>query len=368
MRIAIVHDWLVSYAGAEKVLEEIYKLFPSTIYTLLYNKEAFKESPLGQADINTSFIQKLPKPTKWYRYYLPLFPMAIEDFDLSHYDLIISSSHAVAKGILRNAKQTHICYCHTPMRYAWDLYHQYLKELNLSKGVKGFFAKFFLHYIRLWDYSSSQRVDYFIANSNPVADRIRKVYGRHAEVIHPPVDIDHFSIAANREDYYITVSRLVPYKRVDLIIKAFSVQKGKKLLIVGDGPEYKKLKEIASKNIEFLGSLKNDELKEYLMKARAFVYMGEEDFGIAMVEAQACGLPVIAYGFGGAKDIIKDRITGVLFYEQSEDALLEALDFFEKNEEKFLPERIRERAKRFSKEVFREKFKAFVDRVVNETS
>ncbi|MFN3813228.1 MAG: glycosyltransferase family 4 protein [Aquificaceae bacterium] len=367
MRTAIVHDWLVSYAGAERVLEEIYKLFPSPVYALVHCKEALKESPLSQAKVYTSFIQKLPRSTKWYRYYLPLFPMAIEDFDLSHYDLIISSSHAVAKGVLRNAKQVHICYCHTPMRYAWDLYYQYLGSSNLSKGMKGFFAKLFLHYIRLWDYSSSQRVDYFVANSNPVADRIRKVYGRHAEVIHPPVDVDHFDISTDREDYYITVSRLVPYKRVDLIIKAFSMQKWRKLLIVGDGPEYKKLKEIASKNIEFLGSLKNDELKKYLMKAKAFVYMGEEDFGIAMVEAQACGIPVIAYGFGGARDIVQDGKTGILFYEQSEDAFLGALDHFEKKQEGFLPEKIRENAKRFSKEAFREKFKTFVDRVVNET-
>ncbi|MCS7284319.1 MAG: glycosyltransferase family 4 protein [Hydrogenobacter thermophilus] len=364
MKSVIVHDWLISQGGAELVLEEIYKLYPSPIYTLLYDSVNFSESWLKNAEVHTSFIQKLPMSKKYYRYYLPLFPLAIEQFDLSEFDLIISSSHAVAKGVLKHSRQTHICYCHTPMRYAWDLYHQYIKQLNLDKGMKGFIAKLIFHYIRMWDYISSQRVDHFVANSQSVAERIKKTYGRTAEVIYPPVDTDFFSINEKREDYYITVSRLVPYKRVDIIVGSFSLRKDKKLLVVGDGPDYERLKRMAGKNVEFLGRLSRVHLRSYLEKARAFVYMAEEDFGIAMVEAQACGIPVIAYGKGGASEVVINEKTGILFWKQTPEELLKAIDRFERLEESFMPKSIRANAERFSREVFRKKFMAFVDSVL----
>jgi glycosyltransferase involved in cell wall biosynthesis len=361
MKTAIVHDWLVSYGGAELVLEEIYKLFPSPIYTLLYDSSKFSESFLGSAEVYTSFIQKLPFSKKFYRYYLPLFPLAVEQFDLSEYDLIISSSHAVAKGILRHSRQVHICYCHTPMRYAWDLYHQYMLHLGMGKLL----ARVFLHYIRLWDYVSAQRVDHFIANSLFVANRIKKLYGREAEVIYPPVDTEFFSEPKRcaSEDYYITVSRLVPYKKVEIIISAFSSLKDRKLIVVGDGPDYKRLKELAGKNVEFLGHVSKEQLKVYLSKAKAFVYMAEEDFGIAMVEAQACGVPVIAYGKGGASEVVIDGKTGILFWDQSKDALVQAINKFEKLADKFSSEDIQKNAERFSRSTFRTKFKAFVEKV-----
>lgn len=365
MKSVIVHDWLISQGGAELVLEEIYKLYPSPIYTLLYDSVNFSESWLKNAEVHTSFIQKLPMSKKYYRYYLPLFPLAIEQFDLSEFDLIISSSHAVAKGVLKHSRQTHICYCHTPMRYAWDLYHQYIKQLNLDKGMKGFIAKLIFHYIRMWDYISSQRVDHFVANSQSVAERIKKTYGRTAEVIYPPVDTDFFSINEKREDYYITVSRLVPYKRVDIIVGSFSLRKDKKLLVVGDGPDYERLKRMAGKNVEFLGRLSRVHLRSYLEKARAFVYMAEEDFGIAMVEAQACGIPVIAYGKGGASEVVINEKTGILFWKQTPEELLKAIDRFERLEESFMPKSIRANAERFSREVFRKKFMAFVDSVLS---
>ncbi len=361
MKSAIVHDWLVSYGGAEIVLEEIYRLYPSPIYTLLCNGTGSLKEPLKNAEIYTSFIQKLPFSKKYYRYYLPLFPLAVEQFDLSQYDVIISSSHAVAKGVLRHSRQVHICYCHTPIRYAWDLYHQYIRQLRLDRGVRGFLAKIFLHYIRMWDYASSQRVDHFIANSLSVAERIRKIYGRSAEVIYPPIDVEFFNVSKDREDYYITVSRLVPYKRIDIIVSTFSFIKDRKLLVIGDGPDYERLKKDASKNVEFLGYVNREELKLYLMKAKAFIYMAEEDFGMAMVEAQACGVPVIAYGRGGANEVVVDRKTGILFWEQSQTELLRAIKDFERSESKFSPEVIRLNAERFRREVFREKFKAFVE-------
>lgn len=361
MRTAIVHDWLLSYGGAELVLEEIYRLYPSPIYTLLYDVSKFSESVLGSAEVYTSFIQKLPFSKKFYRYYLPLFPLAVEQFDLSEYDLIISSSHAVAKGVLRHSRQVHICYCHTPMRYAWDLYHQYMLNLGMGKLL----ARVFLHYIRFWDYVSTQRVDHFIANSIFVAKRIQKLYGRQAEVIYPPVDTEFFFELkrCTGEDYYITVSRLVPYKKVETIISAFASLKSRKLLVVGDGPDYERLKKLAGRNVEFLRRASKEQLREYISKTKAFIYMAQEDFGIAMVEAQACGVPVIAYGQGGASEIIIDGKTGILFWDQSKDALVQAIHQFEKSEDKFSSEDIKRNAERFSKDIFRTKFKAFVEKV-----
>jgi len=254
VRSAIIHDWLVSpVGGGEKVLEAIHVLFPSPIYTLVKNEEKLKGSYFENLEVISSFIQRLPRAAKSYRNYLPLFPLAIEQFDLSSYDLILSSSHCVAKGVLTSPDQMHICYCHTPMRYAWDLTFQYLRESGLDRGIKGALAKVFLHYLRGWDLHASTRVDAYVANSRYVANRIRKYYGKEATVIYPPVATDYFEFHETKEDFYVTASRMIPYKRLDLIVEAFSLMPDKKLVVIGDGPDWNKVKAKAKKNIELLG-------------------------------------------------------------------------------------------------------------------
>ncbi len=364
MKIALVHDWLTSLAGAEKVLEAIYEIYPAPIYTLVADNEKLSNSSFETSQIITSFIQALPYAQQLYRNYLPLFPLAIEQFDLSSYDVIISSSHAVAKGVLSKTDQLHICYCHTPIRYAWDLYHEYLRRGGLLKGLKGFVSKLILHYIRVWDYVSAGRVDYFVANSNYVADRIGKIYGRQAKVIYPPVDIDKFELNTKKSDFYLTVSRMVPYKRVDLIVEAFSRLRDRKLIVIGDGPELAKIRKNASKNIEFLGYQPFEVLKNYLKDAKAFIFAAVEDFGIAPVEAQACGTPVIAYGKGGVTETVLEGKTGIFFKTQTVEGLLEAIREFERMEAVFSPEEIRKNAERFSKKRFQKEFKAFVEEKV----
>ena len=357
MKVALVHDWLTTIGGAEKVLESLLEAFPSTLHTLVKNPKNLRGTPFESMEIKTSFIQKLPKAKKKYRSYLPLFPLAIEQFDLSEYDLIISSSHSVAKGVLTRADQIHICYCHTPMRYAWDLYQQYLRESNLKSGPKGIFAKFFLHYLRMWDAQSSARVNAYIANSHYVARRIKKFYQKEALVIYPPVNLDYFDLEKNKEDYYLTASRMVPYKKIDLIVEAFSHMPDKKLIVVGDGPEMEKIKKKAKKNVEILGFQNDDVLRTYLQKAKGFVFAALEDFGILPVEAQACGTPVIAFGKGGALETIVEGQTGLFFPEQTVSSLIDAIERFEKRS--FDPKIIRTHAETFREEVFKEKFQAF---------
>lgn len=366
MKTAIVHDWLVNISGSEKVLEAMYELYPGKIYTLVLDKEKIRNSILCKANIETSFIQKLPLSKRKYRNYLMLFPIAIEQFDLSEYDLIISSSHAVAKGVLTNSDQLHICYCHTPIRYAWDLYHSYIKESNLNRGVRSILAKLILHYIRLWDVSTVNRVNYFIANSKHVSKRIRKIYNRESVVIYPPVNVNNFEVYTKKENFYITVSRLVPYKRIDLLIDAFSRLPEKKLIIIGNGPDFKKLKRKAPKNVEFLGYQPLNVLKDYMKKAKAFLFAAEEDFGIAPIEAQACGTPVIAYGKGGTAETVIDGETGILFPSQNVNSIISAIKLFEKVEDKFDPFVIRKNAERFSKDIFIKQFKSFIDKKIEE--
>jgi glycosyltransferase involved in cell wall biosynthesis len=361
MKTALVHDWLPILGGAEKVLEAIYELYPSPIYTLIKNDEALKGSVFENAQITTSFIQKLPLSKTKYRSYLPFFPLAIEQFDLKGYDLIISSSYAVAKGVLTNPNQLHICYCHSPVRYAWDMYFEYLKDAKLDIGFKSLIAKIVLHYLRLWDYTSAQRVDYFIANSHNVAGRIKKYWSKDSVVIYPPVDVENFELSLQKEDYYFCASRLVPYKKIDLIVEAFSKLKDRKLIVAGDGPQMSLIKKKASNNVEILGYVENKELKEYMQKAKAFIFAANEDFGIVPVEAQACGTPVIAYGFGGSKETVIDGKTGIFFFEQTVDAIVEAVSNFEKNQDKYDPNVIREHALKFSKSRFLEQFKNFVN-------
>lgn len=367
MKTAIVHDWFTTYAGSERCVESFLKIWDEAeIFGLVDFLSDRNRKFLKGKKINTSFIQNLPFAKKNHRIYLPIFPLAIENFDFSGFNLVISSSHAVAKGSLTNSEQLHICYCHTPMRYAWDLYHQYLKESNLDSGLKGFLVKKTLHKLRIWDSSTANRVDYFIANSNHIARRIKKIYNRESEVINPPVDVNNFTCESTKEKYYLTISRLVQYKKVNLIVEAFAQMKDKKLIVIGDGPDLKKIKSSASKNIEIMGYLNFQHMSEYLKKAKAFVFAAEEDFGIVMVEALACGTPVIALQRGGAAEIIENHKNGILFKEQTKESIINAVNEFETTSEKFDSAEISNTARKFSREVFEEKMKNFVNKKCDE--
>ncbi|MBN1600021.1 MAG: glycosyltransferase [Chitinispirillaceae bacterium] len=357
---AIIHEWLVTLAGAESVLRSIYDLFPGTIYTLFYDKDEMNDTPWEKQKIVTSFLQKIPFGKKNHRAFLPLYPLAIEQFDLREHKIIISSSYAVAKGVLNASDQLHICYCHSPMRYVWDLTFEYLEAAGLTHGMKSFLVRTIFHKIRIWDAISSNRVNEFVANSHYIAHRIWKCYNRKATVIYPPVDVDRFYIGTGREQYFVTISRLVPYKRIDILIHAFNRLK-LPLMIIGDGPSMNDLKKIAGPQILFLGHQHPSKIEEYLSKARAFVFSAEEDFGIVNVEAQAAGLPVIAYGRGGALETVVENETGYFFYRQDPDALIETIQRFLKNEESFDPEKIRTNALRFPRARFEKEFKQFVD-------
>lgn len=298
--VGLVADWLVTYAGSEKVIAEFIKLFPqSDLYSVIDFLSDESRSRFMNKRAKTTFIQKLPKAKSNYQRYLPFMPLAIEQLDVSKHEIILSSSHAVAKGVLTGPDQLHISYVHSPIRYAWDLQHQYLREVGLDKGIKSYIARMLLHKIRLWDCRTANGVDHFIANSQFIARRIKKVYGRDADVIYPPVDVNRFELNFNKEDYFFTASRLVPYKRIDLIVEAFSEMPNRKLVVIGDGPEMQKIKSKAKTNIEILGYQPDSVMQEYMRNAKAFVFAAEEDFGIIPVEAQACGTPVIAFGKGG---------------------------------------------------------------------
>jgi glycosyltransferase involved in cell wall biosynthesis len=357
---AIIHEWLVTLAGAESVLQSIYKLYPGTIYTLFHDPEEMKGAPWGSSEIKTSFLQRMPFGRKHHRIFLPFFPMAIEQFDLRDHKLIISSSYAVAKGVLNSSDQLHICYCHSPMRYIWDLTFEYLEAAGLNGGLRSFIVRMMLHYIRIWDTISANRVNEFVANSNYIAHRIWKCYGRRAKVIYPPVDVERFYYSDKKDNYFITISRLVQYKRIELIIEAFNYLK-LPLLIVGDGPDKKNLIKIAGPTIQFLGHQSASEVEKLLSRARAFVFSAEEDFGIVNVEAQAAGLPVIAFGRGGALETIIDGKTGVFFNKQSTQCLVECIENFLKIEHSFDPVEIRKNAAQFPRSRFEREFKAFVD-------
>ncbi len=365
MKTVVVHEWLVSPAGSEEVVKAILRLYPSPLYTLFASSDLVQQPPFKTLEIHTSFLQKLPGIQRYYRNFFPLFPLAVESFDLREYDVILSSSHAFAKGVLRHADQVHICYCHTPIRYAWDLYHEYVSPLPWPKRVA---SRFFLHYIRIWDLSTVSRVDAFIANSKFVARRIQKLYGRKADVVYPPVHVEEFPVVTEKEDYFVAASRFVPYKRMDLIVRAFRELPDLKLLVVGDGERSKEIKNLArgAKNIEFLGYQPRETLKEILAKARAFVFAAIEDFGILPVEAQACGTPVIAYGRGGVLETVVDGTTGLFFHEQTPEALQEAVLRFLKIEDRFDPHEIRQNAEKFSAERFDEKYRQVVERTLEQ--
>lgn len=362
MKKALVHDWFSVYAGAEKCVESFTNIWDDfEVYSLIdFLNANDRNIILKGKKAHTSFIQNMPNAKKQYRNYLPLFPYAIEQFDLTEYDVILSSSHAVAKGVLTHSNQLHISYVHTPVRYAWDLYHQYLEESGLNKGVKGALAKYFLHKIRIWDIATINRVDHYIANSYYIARRIKKIYGKEATVIYPPVDIEKFKLCEEKKDFYMTASRMVPYKKIDLIVEAFN-KIDRKLVVIGTGPDMDKIKQKAGENIEIMGYQSDEIMIKMMQEAKAFVFAAEEDFGITPVEAQACGTPVICLGHGGTLETVINMATGVHFEKQSIESLLNAIEKFENNYEIFDAKNIRKNALRFSKERFERELKMFVD-------
>ncbi|MHA7059258.1 glycosyltransferase [Aquimarina sp. M1] len=373
---ALIHDWYTQYRGGERCVESFTNIWSDFDHYTLVNtlNDAECANIFKGNKVTTSFIEKLPFGKTKYRSYLPFFPLAIEQFDLRDYELIVSSSSCVAKGVLTRQDQLHITYMHSPVRYAWDLYHQYLTESGFQKGIKGVLAKYILHRLRIWDVSTANRPDFYIANSKYVAGRIKKVYNKEAQVIYPPVDTSAFEVSEEISDYYVTCSSMVPYKKVDLIVKAFAQIKAK-LIVIGDGPDYKKIKKLCSDNILLKGYLDTKEKSEILKKAKAFVFAAEEDFGIAPLEAQACGVPVIAYAKGGVLETIKGIFvsesgvidkTGVFYKEQTIASLIEAVHFFEKNKKFFNKQVIREHSKSFSRERFEKEIQETIERLYSQ--
>lgn len=361
MKVAIVHDYLNQMGGAERVLEAFCELFPGApVYTLIADPDKLPEK-WREIQVKTSFIQFLPFAKKHYKKYLPLYPLAIEQFDFSGYDLVLSSSSAFAKGVLTNPDTIHICYCHTPLRYTWDLYHKYLRE----DGPGGIYAKllpYVLHKIRLWDRISADRVDFFIANSHNVRRRIEKYYRREAEVIYPPVETGRFAIREEGpEDFFLIVSRLLPYKRVDIVIQAFNELK-LPLIIIGDGYDRKRLEKMAGSTVRFLGYQPDEVVADYYARCQAFLFPGEEDFGITPLEAQASGRPVIAYRAGGALETVVEEKTGIFFDRQTKESVIDAVKKFQHFS--FDPHTIRRHALQFDKEVFITKMKQYISKMI----
>jgi glycosyltransferase involved in cell wall biosynthesis len=363
MQIALIHEWLESYAGAELVVEQMLRVLDhADVFALVDFLPKNQRGFLQGANVTTSFIQRLPFSRAKFRGYLPLMPLAVEQFDLSPYQLIVSSHHAVAKGVLTREDQLHLCYVHTPVRYAWDLYQPSLKAHRLTNGPKSWAVRLVLHYLRLWDQVSASRVDAFAANSHYVARRIWKTYRRRAEVIYPPVDVHRFNVEHDKDTFYVTVSRLVPYKRVDLMVEAFRRMPNRKLIVIGDGPEYAVLSKNLPANVSLLGRQPAEVVNQHLEAARAFLFAADEDFGISPVEAQACGTPVIAYRHGGATETVVEGKTGVFFAKQNAESIVAAVDAFETCDYQFDPAAIRAHADQFSPERFRSQFDEFVAR------
>lgn len=352
-KVALVHDWLPVVGGAERVLEQLIALYPDAEIFTLFDFLSREQAPfLAGKTVHKSILQKFPFSERVYRHMLPFFPFAIEQFDLSRFDLVISSSSAVAKGVITSPDQLHICYCHSPMRYAWDLQEQYLEQTGMKSGIRSLLVRYVLYKLRIWDVISSNRVDSFIANSGYISSRIRKTYRREATVIHPPVDVARFTIKHQKDDFYVTASRQVPYKRIDLIVKAFRNMPDKQLVVIGDGPEHNKIKALAGDNVTVMGYQGDNILLDHLRRAKAFIFAAQEDFGILPVEAQACGTPVIAFGRGGARETVLDNVTGLLFEEQTEESLTNAIARFERLQHNFTAEVIRQHACGFSTERF----------------
>ena len=368
LNYALVHEWLTPKAtgGSELVVQEILNCVDADVYALIDFESRNPDSYLYGREIGTTFLQHFPGANGKVQNYLPLMPIAIEQLDLRAYDVILSSAHAVAKGVITTPQQMHLCYCHAPMRYAWDLTFDYLHQSRVGQGLPGILTRYLLHQLRQWDAVSANRVDYFIANSHFTAQRIWRCYRREAEVIYPPVNIDRFTCNGDKEDFYLTVCRLVSYKQVAPIVEAFN-QNGKNLVVIGKGTELRKLQQIAKSNVRILGYQSDAVVQDYLARAKAFVYAACEDFGIVLVEAQACGTPIIAYGVGGAAETVldirthPDTGTGILFPAQTTAAILAAVDTFETYHNRFQAEGIRAHAESFSAEVFRSQYLSLLD-------
>lgn len=373
LRYALVHEWLTPQAtgGSELVVREILRCIDADLYALIDFESTNPASYLFGQQIGTTFLQHLPRTRTGVQKYLPLLPLAIEQLDLRAYDIILSSSHTVAKGVLASPKQLHICYCHTPMRFAWDLTFDYLRDSRWGRGLPGILTKYLLHRLRQWDVLTANRVDYFVANSQNTARRIWRCYRRPATVIYPPVNIERFPGLATKQDFYLTVSRLVSYKQVALIVQAFN-QLQKPLVVIGTGPELPQIQKLAAPHVLVLGAQPDAVVEKYMAQAKAFVYAALEDFGIALVEAQACGTPVIAYGAGGALETVRDLAqypdtpTGIFFGNQTVSALVEAVKKFEAYSGLFNPEVARSQAERFAPKIFEERLLAFIERSYQE--
>ncbi len=357
MKIALIHDWLPFMGGAERVLTNFLELYPNApIYTTICNKSRL-DGPLKEANIITSRLQK-KKEIDNHRKLFPFMPTAMESFDLNEFNIVLSSSSSVAKSVITKPDTMHVCYCHSPMRYAWEFSHEYAGKMAGTKGLKSKLLSYFLTGIRMWDNSSADRVDYFIANSENVAKRIWKHYRRECVVIHPPVRCNLFNISDIDENYFLVVSRLQEYKRIDVAVQAFN-ELGLPLVIIGDGPEREKLQKMAKSNIKFLGRESDEVIKQHYAKCRAFIFPGEEDFGITPLESQASGRPVIAYGKGGALETVVADKTGVFFEQQTVVSLIKAIKKFESTQ--FNKEEIREHAMKFDEEIFKEKIERFIN-------
>ena len=373
VRVALVHHWFVSLAGGERVIDTIGSMFPSAdVFTLFLDKEKLPPA-LRNRKITTSFLDKTPGARRVHRHFLPLYPLAVEMLDLTGYDLVITSDSGPMKGVITDMEAKHICYCHSPMRYLWDAHSTYLRKMKpLIRPGFGLAS----HYVRNWDYAAAQRVDHFIANSNYVAGRIRKYYRRQSTVIHPPIITANSFLADKPEDYYLAVGRLVPYKRTDLLIEACELV-DRKLIIVGDGPEMKRLRQRAGRNVKFLGEVGESQLRESYAHCRALLFAADEDFGMVPLEAQSYGRPVIAFGKGGSLETVVGRLapittesaeelTGVFFSQQSAASLAQAILNFEACEHLFVPEQIQRHAYKFDVSVFAMRLQTFIESVLTE--
>ncbi|MFT9257634.1 MAG: glycosyltransferase [Acetobacter sp.] len=374
LRVAIVHEWLEHYTGSERVVEQLLILFPQAeLFAIVDFMPASERAMLGGRAVHTTFIQNLPFARRHFRNYLGLMPLAVEQLDLAGFDLVISSNHACAKGVITGPDQVHVCYVHSPMRYAWDMQAAYLRQSGMQRGLRGLYARWLLHRLRNWDVRSAAGVDVFVANSSYIARRIRKVYRREASVVYPPVDTQRFNGTDHTRRDYAVISRLVPYKRVDLVVEAFARMPGKVLHVAGDGPERERIAALAANapNIILHGRISDAEVLRMMREARAFVFAAEEDFGIAMVEAQACGTPLIVLGRGGARDIVRDTEenggpTGVFFDQQTVEAIMAAVTEFEKLETRMTPQACRANAQRFSQAAFRQSMLRVVEQALHD--
>ncbi len=361
-RIGVVHEWLTTYAGSEKVLEAMLDEFPGAdLFCLIDFLTPENRRKLKGRRPKTTFLQKIPFMEKFYPYFIGLMPYAVEQHDLSAYDVIISNSHAVAKGVIVGPDQLHICYCYSPMRYAWDLQNQYLSESKMDRGLRGIVARSILHFLRVWDVRTATSVDRFIACSGYIGRRIKRVYRRDSDVIYPNVAVDQFVPGETRGDFYLASSRLTPYKRVLLVVEAFALMPTRKLVVIGAGPQYERIKKAATPNVTVMGYQDFPVLLAHMQAAKAFVFAAEEDFGIAPLEAQACGTPVLAYGKGGAKETVVDGVTGLHFEHQTTESIRDAVERFEALKVPLEPQVIRAHALRFSTQRFKRQFRDYVE-------